>query len=202
MKIKATAILLSVLGAGIAFLPACQSTSGRPSEAPVSADSLVRRGHYLVTTMGCNDCHSPKRMTAQGPVIDSTRILSGHPAGELLPPASADAIKNGWALFSPGGTAVVFPFGTVYAANLTPDDTGIGNWSEEQFKKALTRGLYKGMENGRPLFPPMPWENYKNLSDPDVKAIFAYLRSIPPVENVVPAPQTAAPSPQLSAADH
>jgi hypothetical protein len=73
-------------------------------------------------------------------------------------------------------------------AYLTPDETGIGNWTEEQFKKALTQGKYKGLDGGRMLLPPMPWVNYTKMADADVKAIFAYLKSIKPVNNLVPQP--------------
>ena len=67
----------------------------------------------------------------------------------------------GWALFYTEGTAMVSPMGTSYAANITSDATGIGNWSLQQFKTALTRGKSKGIETNRDLLPPMPWENYK-----------------------------------------
>ncbi|MBK7638324.1 MAG: hypothetical protein IPJ13_31660 [Saprospiraceae bacterium] len=77
--------------------------------------------------------------------------------------------------------------GVSFAGNLTPDETGIGSWSLEQFKIAITKGKMKGLEDGRPLLPPMPWQNYAYMMDEDVAAIYAYLRSVPPVKNVVPA---------------
>ena len=80
------------------------------------------------------------------------------------------------------------PWGTSFAANLTPDETGIGNWSFGQFKKALTEGKAKGLDGGRMLLPPMPWPNYVSMQEADLRAIFAYLKSIPPVKNIVPAP--------------
>jgi hypothetical protein len=76
-----------------------------------------------------------------------------------------------------------------FAANITSDATGIGNWTEAQFFTALRKGKYKGQETGRPLLPPMPWMNYKNMSDEDMRAIFYYLKATKPVENVVPAPK-------------
>ena len=60
--------------------------------------------------------------------------------------------------------------------------------TEEQFNKAMREGKYKGMDNTRPLLPPMPWPNFRNLSKEDMKAIFLFLKSTPPVKNVVPAP--------------
>lgn len=153
---------------------------------PVNNDSLVSRGHYLVTIMGCNDCHSPKKMGPRGPEIDSLHLLSGHPAG--MPTGKADpAVLKSWILFNQGLTAFVGPWGTSFAANITSDETGIGNWSEAQFFKAIREGKYKGMDNTRPLLPPMPWQMYAHASDEDLRAIFAYLKSTPPVENRVPA---------------
>ena len=163
-----------------------------PAPPPVvpaepSHENLVERGRYLVEIMGCHDCHSPKMMTPQGPVPDPKRLLSGHPADEQLPPVNADATQ-GWVLFSMGQTATVGPWGTSFSGNITSDETGIGNWTEAQFKRALTQGSYKGLEGSRPLLPPMPWQNYRNMDTEDVKAIFAYLKSTTPVHNVPPAP--------------
>ncbi|MCB0586996.1 MAG: diheme cytochrome c-553, partial [Phaeodactylibacter sp.] len=59
---------------------------------------------------------------------------------------------------------------------------------EEQFRKAFTEGKSKGLEGTRPILPPMPWANYINIVDEDLKAIFAYLKSTNPVENAVPNP--------------
>jgi hypothetical protein len=76
--------------------------------------------------------------------------------------------------------------GVSFSANITSDDTGIGSWTLEQFKKAFTKGRYKGLDNTRPLLPPMPWENYRNMADDDVESIFLYLKSTKPVKNIVP----------------
>jgi hypothetical protein len=82
---------------------------------------------------------------------------------------------------------VVGAWGRTYAANLTPDeDSGIGRWTEEQFKQTLRTGRHLGGEGSRPILPPMPWFNYAEMSESDLKAMFAYLRSIPPVKNAVP----------------
>ena len=78
--------------------------------------------------------------------------------------------------------------GDTFAANITSHETGIGNWTEEQFRKAFTEGKSKGLEGTRPILPPMPWANYINIVDEDLKAIFAYLKSTNPVENAVPNP--------------
>lgn len=152
---------------------------------PISRDSMVKRGEYLVTIMGCNDCHTPKKMGPQGPEPDMDRMLSGHPSD--MPVASYDAgtAKN-WILFNQMLTNYVGPWGISYSANLTPDSTGTGAWTEQQFIKAIREGKYKGMDNTRPLLPPMPWQEYRKASDEDLKAVFAYLRTIKPIRNVVP----------------
>jgi hypothetical protein len=148
--------------------------------------ALVERGKYLVEIMGCHDCHSPKQMGPNGPYLDPERILSGYPADRPLPPQPVS--HEGWALLNMDLTAAVGPWGTTFAANITSDESGIGNWTEEQFERALKKGLYKGSEGSRPLLPPMPWQNYVNMSKEDVSAVFAYLKSTKPVANVVPAP--------------
>ena len=163
--------------------PKADNTSGTNTD---STAMRVERGRYLVSVGGCNDCHSPKKMTDQGPIPDPALLLSGHPAGIPLAGADTATAKN-WILFFPMGTASKGPWGTTYAANLTPDPTGIGNWSEQQFFNAMRKGWYKGMEGTRPIMPLMPWQNYKDMSDEDLRSIFAYLKTIPPVKNAVPA---------------
>ena len=150
-------------------------------------ESLIKRGEYLVTIMGCHDCHSPKVMTPQGPALDSARLLSGHPASLPLPKVDVSELQS-WVLFNHNITAFVGPWGISFAPNLTSDETGIGNWTEAQFFKAIREGKYKGMDNTRPLLPPMPWSMLAKATDEDLRAIFTYLKSTAPVENRVPAP--------------
>ena len=57
----------------------------------------------------------------------------------------------------------------------------------EQFQTAIRQGKYKGLKDSRPLMPPMPWQMYQNFTDEDVKAVYSYLKSIKPVDNLVPA---------------
>jgi hypothetical protein len=147
----------------------------------------VKRGENLVNSIGCHDCHTPKKFTEHGMELDSSRLLSGHPADETLPDYDSKTAKS-YVLFSNGFTAAVGPWGTSFAGNLTPDATGTGTWSEAQFLNAIKNGKYKGLDGSRNLLPPMPWDWYRNLPDGDLKAIFAYLKSIKPVENVVPSP--------------
>jgi hypothetical protein len=82
-------------------------------------------------------------------------------------------------------TAFAGPWGISYASNLTPDpNTGIGIWTEEIFVKTMRTGRHMG--TSRPLQPPMPWPSYSHMTDEDLKAVFAYLRSIPAIANRVP----------------
>lgn len=159
-----------------------------PAIAVVSQDSLINRGNYLVSAIGCDDCHSPKRMGAKGPELIPELRLSGFPEKGMLPPESPDALKKGWVLMGPDLTATAGPWGITYASNITGDSTGIGTWKEDQFIRALREGKSKGLEGARPLLPPMPWQNIGKLSDHDLKSIFAYLKSVKAVKNVVPAP--------------
>lgn len=175
------------------FLVSCkkESTTTLKEVAEVTEptqEELIAQGEYLVGIMGCHDCHSPKRMGEKGPEIIPELMLSGYPSERPQVPLKHELIKEGFAMFYPDLTASVGPWGGSFAANLTPHETGIGNWTEEQFKIALTQGRSKGLENGRMLLPPMPWFNYVNMKDEDVKAVYSYLKSINPVENVVPAP--------------
>ncbi|MCB0543383.1 MAG: c-type cytochrome [Saprospiraceae bacterium] len=159
---------------------------------PTQAD-LVQRGQYLVNMLGCDDCHTPKNMTQQGPAPDMTRRFMGHPAAEpfAMDQAKKDMITSQFvAIFSPSMTAVAGPWGVSFAANISPDDTGIGNWTEAQFMKAIREGKSKGLDGTRPLLPPMPWQMYRNMTDEDLKSVFAYLKSMKPVQNVVPQPLT------------
>jgi hypothetical protein len=166
-------------------LASCEKPAQDQSATPgLSNQHLIERGKYIVTVSGCHDCHSPKVFTAEGPEPDTTRLLSGHPKDETIP--QLGPVPPGWTQFSPGLTAFRGPWGITFAANLTPDDTGIGNWTYDQFETAIRRGKYKGLEASRPLMPPMPWQMYKNFNDDDLLAVFAYLKSLKPVDNLVP----------------
>lgn len=182
----------AMLGFGLAFTLASCSSQENKSEKPVVAVSsekeLIQRGEYLVTTMGCNDCHSPKKMGPKGPEVIPELLLSGYPADRPIVKFDSPLIKQGFAQLYPDLTAAAGPWGISFAANLTPDETGIGNWTEDQFKMALKKGKYKGLENERMLLPPMPWFNFINLKDEDAHAMFLYLKSLKPVKNLVPSP--------------
>jgi hypothetical protein len=146
-------------------------------------------GEHLVTISACHDCHSPKKMTAQGMEIDSALMLSGHPAQQGPPSVDRKQTESKGQIVTDVLTAWVGPWGISYTANLTSDSTGIGNWSEQQFMYAIRQGKLKGLPESRPLLPPMPWGMYKNMRDEELKAIFAYLKSTKPIKNVVPPPE-------------
>ena len=148
----------------------------------------IERGKYLVTIMDCNACHTPNIMTDKGPQPDVNRLLSGFPANRPIPAFDNDIADNGVLFYHPDLTASLGPWGISFAANLTPDDTGIGAWNLDKFLTAMREGKYKGSTESRTLLPPMPWQAYTNLTDEDIEDIFNYLQSIAPVDNVVPAP--------------
>lgn len=169
-------VALGVASLFVATLVTAQSDNGAERR------KLVERGRFLVEIGGCNDCHTPRVMTAAGPRPDSTRYLSGHPAGLLAP---APKLDMPWmAAASATLTAWAGPWGISYSSNLTPDSSGMGIWTEEMFIQAMRTGKHWGVS--RPIMPPMPAETLGKQTDADLRAIYSYLRSVPPVKNVVP----------------
>ena len=156
------------------------------NEKKLSEKEYEDRGKYLVEIIGCHDCHSPKRMGEKGPELISELAFSGYQANNNLPNINKNSLEEGWMLMNQDLTAFVGPWGISYAANLTPHDTGIGTWTFEQFKRAMQEGKFKGQKNARTLLPPMPWQNFKNIKEEDLKAMFLYFKSLPSVANVVP----------------
>ena len=141
-------------------------------------DARIARGRYLVTVMDCGGCHTPGALVGQR---DAQRTLAGSEVGF-------------------GGSAPMGEMtgGVVFPGNLTPDaETGLGRWSEAEIVRALRQGL---RPDGRPLVPVMPWPAFQQLTDEDASAIAAYLKSLPPVRNAVPAnvpPGQTSPAPYL-----
>jgi hypothetical protein len=174
---------LSILG-GALLVVACS----KKEPTPVVGSTEIERGEYLVTVGCCNDCHSPKVQTPNGPEPDPKRVLSGHPAEAKLSDTPAGLLgPEGWgAVANSHLTAWSGPWGVTFAANLTPDETGMLNWTPDTFIKTLRTGKHFGV--GRPVLPPMPWFNYAKMTERDLKAMFAYLRSLPPISNSVPSP--------------
>ena len=183
------------LSASLLFLFGCQRIT--PPQAPAEkaatapaapTQSPVERGKYLTTVGGCNDCHTPKKIGPNGPEADMTRELSGNPSTEKVAPVPAKLFEKGWLTLANNHLgAWAGPWGVSFAMNLTPDkETGLGSWTPEMFMGALRTGKHQG--TGRPILPPMPWNWYRNMTDDDLKAIFAYLQSLPPIKNPIPDP--------------
>lgn len=122
----------------------------------------VGRGKYLVTTIGCEFCHSPVR--EDGSIIEELRMAGG----------------QRWDLY---------PYDDVVSYNLTSDkETGLGDWTDDQIKTFLTKGIRR---DGSRMIPyPMPWPALAHLKDDDLNAIIAYLRTLPPVYNRIPEPKS------------
>ena len=165
---------------------------GTATAAAEGREDLIRRGQYLVALGGCNDCHTPFKMGPNGPEPDMSKMLSGHPEALKMPPAPK--LGNGPWMWAGASTNTAFagPWGVSYAPNLTPDsNTGIGQWPTEYIVKAMRTGRHVGV--GRPILPPMPWQGIGKLTDEDLQAIAAYLKSIPPIKNKVPESVVATP---------
>jgi hypothetical protein len=179
---------------GAVVLASAGSALAKGSKESKAKEDPVARGGYLVSFSGCNDCHTPWVFNKDlgMPVPDMTRMLSGHPVNGPESAAKLDP-KTDLAFISADFTAFKLPFGTVYSANLTPDkETGLGNWTEEMFVKALRTGMHLGAA-GRPILPPMPWPEFRNMTDDDLKAVFAFLKSIPAIHNPVADPKVPPP---------
>lgn len=152
-----------------------------------TTSTQVKRGEYLVTVGGCHDCHTPWIIGPDGPEPDMKRGLSGHPQ-DLVIKAPATLPEPWGGAVTPTSTGWSGPWGVSFSANLTPDpETGVlRDFTEQQFIQTLRTGRHQGQ--GRQILPPMPWPNYGKMTDDDLKAVFAYLRQVPPVKNKVPDP--------------
>jgi len=163
-------IYVSAAAAVAATLAVSTPASAQANNTP------VERGRYLVRITGCHDCHSPK---VQGMTPNLDLALSGRPASTQLPTETKTEVHA-----SPDLTAWTGPWGYSIAANLTPDAaTGIGTrYTEASFITTMRTGK---KPNGTPVMPPMPSDVYQNMTDDDLKAIFAYLKTIKPIKNAV-----------------
>jgi len=182
MKRRATMLCISLFAvSGIVLLLAGCTMSTEPS--------AVEGGEYLVMAGGCGDCHSPKVFTAAGPAPDAARLLSGYPASAKLPEIPKGILgPTQWgAITTNDMTAWVGLWGVSFSYNLTPHrTTGIGNWSEALFIQSIRTGKFMG--TSRDMLPPMPWQAMGKMKDDDLKAMFAYLMSLPPIDNAIPEP--------------
>ena len=116
--------------------------------APADMKDPVKRGLYLATIGHCMECHTP-------------RVKGRHDFSKL----------------AKGGNEFKGPWGVTISSNITSHKTaGLGNWTDEEIKAAITKGMSKG---GKPLRPPMAFPLYASITDQDLNAIVAYLRTVP-----------------------
>lgn len=140
-------------------------------------DENNEQGRYIATIAGCTSCHTPDKAEYQNPqslTIEQIQTLAfdGNDALDI------DKFLAGGRAFDLG------PAGIVYTRNLTSDDsTGLGAWTDEQIKVATKTGLDI---NGKTLFPVMPYHVYNGMSDSDLNAVVAFIRSVNLVSNKVP----------------
>lgn len=177
---KYVLFVFSILVVVVIVVAGIKMSSGRQ-------DEMIKRGKYLVDLGDCNMCHTPKIMGSTGLEPDESRLLSGHPADGHVSEYTAEAMnQQGWVVQTNSDlTQWKGPWGISFAANLTPDkSTGIGNWTEDDFMRTIRTGRHMG--SGRKIQLPMPWDNFAKLTDDDLKAMFAYLKSLKPIENLVP----------------
>ena len=181
---KYLALVAACLPMAVA-ISACNQAS-----AAALTQTQVERGKMLVIGGACHDCHTPKKFGPNGPEPDMDRMLSGHPEDIKVSAPYQPAEGSPWVYgVAADLTAWSGPWGVSFPANLTPDTlTGLrsGVWTEELFIKALRTGKHMGI--AREILPPMPWNFYGQLSDADLKAIWAYLGTIRPIKNHVPDP--------------
>ncbi len=154
------------------FTSCNNSSEPKADNTKDSVEKVVARGSYLANNVaGCMDCHSKRDFTKySGPIIPGTE--GG--GGEVFDHNMLDAIP-----------------GTLYAKNITPDnETGIGTWTDDDILKAITQGINK---KGDTLFPIMPYVNLNRMAKEDLLSIIAYLRTLKPIKNNVPARQLMIP---------
>lgn len=188
MRFSHRAALLSAWMPIAIAISACQPAApSEPTPAAAPAQTPAERGKVLVQVGGCHDCHTSKK----GNALDESLLLAGHPeAIKVTSPPPKMPAGSPWTIHTTD-TLTVWSgaWGMTYAANITPDpETGLKSsaWSEDAFLKAMKTGKHIG--TGRDILPPMPWQMYAQLSDEDLKAIWAYLMTVAPIKNEVPDP--------------
>jgi mono/diheme cytochrome c family protein len=149
---------LLTIGRPLLFGPKARAVTSRTFEP---SEVRLARGEYLVEGVAhCFQCHSDHDMSKFDVPIK-------------------DGMKGaGWIMDKSEG------LGTVVAPNITPDkETGIGNWTDDEIARAIREGVSR---DGHALFPIMPYENFREMSDEDLASVVVYLRTIPAVRNVLP----------------
>ena len=139
---------------------------------------VLEHGKYIAAIAGCVDCHTPFQEEFQDPdkmTLDQLQLFSFNLG------ATQDRENK---LLAGGRPFDLGPAGVLLTRNLTPDqESGIGSWSDEQVKLAIKTGIDN---QGKLLFPVMPYHVYNTMADTDLEALIAYLRSIKAVNNLIP----------------
>ena len=173
---------LLIFGVTILFIGAVTAIGIRSVD---SQNDMVERGKYLVDAVAaCGFCHTPRA----GTEYNMKMYLAGHSSGDPYPRYDFAPMRQQNIFLVTGMSLTSFsgPFGTSFATNLTPDkETGLGEWTEKMFIEAMRTGMHQGNPDNRKIFPPMPVKHYAQMSDADLKAIWAYLKTIKPVKNDV-----------------
>lgn len=189
---------LTAVACTIVAIAAASAAYSADTKKDPGKEKQIKLGEHLVKVGLCGDCHTPKKMGPSGPEEDLARMLSGHPASPVLPPPPK-LPPGPWMIAADGGlTAWTGPWGMSFSRNLTPDkETGLGDWTEQNFIDTIRTG--KRLGKGRALLPPMPVPGINNYTDAELKAMFAYLRTIPAIKNPVLEPIPPAPQPAPAA---
>lgn len=128
-------------------------------QLPPDGSDQVELGRYLVTyVMSCGDCHTPLDPETGMPLVPD--------------------------MFLAGGQAYEGPWGIVYGGNITPHETGLAEWETDDYIRVFREGVR--IDGRRVVF--MPWQDYTSITDEDLDAVIAYLQSLEPIDNEIPAP--------------
>jgi mono/diheme cytochrome c family protein len=154
-------LIIAVFGI-ITYITTQLPDVGAAPELSVEATpEMLKRGEYLaMTAAGCIDCHSKRDFSKfSGPVVPGTEGMGGDNYGEGA--------------------------GFIPASNITSDiETGIGGWTDGEIFRAITMGVDK---DGEPLAPMMPYKAFQTIDENDILSIIAYIRTLQPIKNEVPA---------------
>lgn len=149
---------LLTIGRPLLFGPKARPVTGRTFEA---TEARLARGEYLVEGVAhCFQCHSTHDLTKiEAPIVEGMK-------------------GAGWLMEEAPG------LGSIVAPNITPDkETGIGNWTDDEIARAIREGVSR---DGSALFPIMPYDSFRDMSDEDLASVVVYLRTIPAVRNALP----------------
>lgn len=189
-RVLTALVLLSILSAcGSKVEPAPpKKASHHEEQEEIYRKYNIERGKRLVERGQCSQCHTPKIKTTLGYKPDKDRFLSGYDQDQELPDLPYAKIMAGETekmFYTTDATVWVGRWGVSFAANLTPEpETGIGNWKEEDFID-IFRGN-RHFAEGAEVISPMPVNVYSRLGFFELRSIFIYLQTLPPVVNSVP----------------